>query len=284
MKNIIVPTDFSPNAFHAALVAYALGSQHGARITLIHCYRPVQSAFQPGKANEDDTVRIRNDAERQMAELQDKLVDVNLDTSLMQFVCAPGDLTSVLYELGRQVRIGLVVMGTTGASGLKYHFLGSHTFDVARQGKFPLLVVPIGVQHFTIENIAFLTDFEPKDRVTLAQLVKIFGEKDMRYQLVHIYDDVSDVDQGQDPAVQAATQKLESWGEQLRDATGLGTLSTRLVVDQESLQAVNNLAAQQDIDLLALTMVERSFWELLGKKNMAKTIIMQSKVPVFITP
>src|SRR5690554_6903444 len=212
MKNVIVPTDFSQNALNAALVAYALATRNGARVTVIHCYRAVQSAFQPGKANELDTTRVRQEAEEQMSELQDKVTDIGLDTSLMQFICVSGELTSVLYDLGRQIRIGLIVMGTTGASGVKYHFLGSNTFDVARQAKFPLLVVPIGVEHFTLENIAFLTDFQPKDRLTLSQLVKIFGQDDVRYHLVHFLATSDQQGSDEDQKTRVASQKkLDEW-------------------------------------------------------------------------
>lgn len=276
MKNIIAPTDFSQNALNAVLVAYSLSKRANAKLNILHCYRPFHSAFQPSQANEQDTARVRLEAEEQMKQLRNKMENLGLDTGAVQFVCTEGNLTDVLSDISEETPIDLIVMGTMGASGIKYHFLGSKTYEVAQEARFPLLVVPIGVTHFKLENIAFLTDFHPGDHRTLTNLNNIFGQEGIHYHLVHIVEEETADAAGYE-------RKLDDWATKLREATGVMALETQVINEKENIEAVAKLAEQQQTDLLALTMAERSFWDRLQDKSLAKAIIMQSKVPVFVT-
>lgn len=275
MKTIVVPTDFSENAYNAVQVGFALAKQKNSHMIILHCYQQFRSAFQPADANKQDALRAREEAEQQIIKLQRQLEAAGMDLTTVQFLTVANDLPDALLDLSEQSYIELVVMGTTGASGVKYHILGSNTFNVAKQAKFPLLIVPIGVRDFNLKNISFLTDFQPADQRTLSTLTRIFGHEGIKYHLVHILTELERAD--------AVGDKLDDWARQLLESNGLEELSTQLIIGKEDAKSVMKLATQQDTDLLALTMVERSFWDKLMDKSLAKEVIMQSQVPVFIT-
>lgn len=178
-------------------------------------------------------------------------------------------------EIDRMVAAGeviAVVMGTTGASGLKYHVLGSNTFAIAnRLRQVPLIVVPPATERFTPENVGFFTDFNSGDQRTLTVLASVFPKLADTIQLVHF---------GREEEAAGKSAKLAEWSSSLAATVGLQELPWRLVAGEGGNEAIEKLGA--DFDLLALTLVERGFFERLFSKSMARELVHQSKVPVFL--
>ncbi|MDZ7847909.1 MAG: universal stress protein [Owenweeksia sp.] len=89
-----------------------------------------------------------------------------------------GHLQSVLQRLHRKEKPDLVVMGTTGASGIKKIFFGTNTAAVLRWVAGPILAIPHGVK------------FTGIDRITLAlprQAQQAFKYPDFLAELISNY-------------------------------------------------------------------------------------------------
>ena len=95
MKHLIVPTDFSDNAFKAASFAISLAIECQANILVIHAYYPFKSGFQPEKVNLQDAVRSKEEAEKEMKNFIEKLtvpdIKIHLDA-----VCHQGNLLQII--------------------------------------------------------------------------------------------------------------------------------------------------------------------------------------------
>ena len=164
-------------------------------------------------------------------------------------------------------------MGTTGASGLKYHVLGSNTFEVAKQLKtVPLVVVPPGVLRFNLEKIAFFTDFNPGDLRTIASLKTVFPSLPGVIRLIHF---------GKPDGRPEEEAKLAKWAQTLKNEAGIAEISWLWVEGEEGVEAIRKL--KEDFDLLVLTQVEHSFFEKLFSKSMARELVHQSRIPIFLT-
>ena len=274
MKHIIVPTDFSENALKAAKFAITLASDLSAEFSLIHAYQCFRSGFQSDNTNVQDEERARREAEKEMAIFIQKLPHT-ADRKPIKGVCVQGTLLSVIIQIKNAGDKTIIVMGTTGATGINYHLIGSNTLFVAKKTSLPLLTVPVGISHSRIKKIAVFTDYKQEDKKNLSHLISFFGTSKVSYQLFHIHESKSK------PAA-ADIEKLKNWADELKTSCGLNNLMHELVEGKENAILVNEISQREDIDLLTLTMVEQNFWDSLFQKSLAKAIVLQGTTPVFI--
>lgn len=274
MKHIIVPTDFSENAYKAAKFAMSMAADLEARFSLIHAYQCFRSGFQSDKTNLDDEARAKEEAEKGMAKFIQKLQDNGYPVPV-KGKCIEGTLLSVINKIKNDKSNTVVVMGTTGATGIKYHLIGSNTLYIAKKTSLPLLTVPVGTEHFQVKKVAVFTDYKEEDKKNMANLLAFFGNSKMSYTLFHIHE------KDTTPSTEDH-EKLEKWAGELKEICGIEDLSYELVEGKENATLVNEISEREDIDLLTLTMVEQNFWDRLFEKSLAKAIILQSTTPVFI--
>lgn len=274
MKHIIVPTDFSENAYKAAKFAMSMAAELEARCTLIHAYQTFRSGFQSDKTNLEDQVRAKQEAEKEMEIFIQKLQH-NGYLVPVKGECKEGTLLSVINQITDDKAKTILFMGTTGATGIKYHLIGSNTLYIAKKTSLPLLTVPVGTENFKVRKVAVFTDYKEEDKQNMANLYAFFGNTNLSYTLFHIHENVT-------PATPEGHEKLENWARELRETCGIEELNYELVEGKENAAMVNEISKREDIDLLTLTMVEQNFWDRLFEKSLAKAIILQGETPVFI--
>lgn len=274
MNNILVPTDFSDHALKSAECALQLAERSDATVYLFHAYTAFQSGFQSKNDNKRDEQRATEEAERAMKSFYGNITDSypNVD---VRTACKKGNLIELIRELAEEISIDLIVMGTGGASGLKYQFIGTNTYDVAESLPIPLLVVPIGAEHFNISNIAFFTDYRSEDHQTVVSLYSLFGSEQINYTMIHIHE------KEQQPK-DADFKKLAAWTVELQSYTPITNIDWELAHGKENITIVRKIVSAHAIDLLAITMAERNLLDRLLDKSLSKEIVMQAKTPVFI--
>src|SRR5690606_34674099 len=174
MKKILVPTDFSENAFVALEYAQKIASQKGFEVIVLHAFLPFHSGFQSEEANQADRLRFRRELEGEFTMLKDKLSKNQAPTELVTR-SVEGNLRQSVNAICDAEEVALIVMGTKGASGMIGQMLGSNTLDIARSAPAPILIVPPQGIPKNIEKVLFLTDYQKQDRNTLSDLVSVFG-------------------------------------------------------------------------------------------------------------
>ncbi len=274
MNTILVPTDFSLEALKSTQWALNIARDSYATIILFHAYQAFHSGFQTEVENLRDERRAYEESMAAMAKFIEDLGPNGEDIKL-KTTCRKGHLVELVREINHEIPIDLIVMGTEGAYGLKYQFMGTNTYDVAESLPIPLLVVPTASEKFVFNHIAFFTDYNQEDHQTLASLYALFGSEKMNYLFVHIHEKPA-------PPKDADFKRLAAWSEELRRQTPIEKIDWELVQGKEDIKVVQEVVRQFEIDLLVLTMVERTFFDKLFDKSLSKEIVLQSKTPVFI--
>jgi len=272
-KTIVVPTDFSHNALVAAKYALQFAQQQDYKVHFLHAYLPFTSAFQNPRAIEEDENKIRMEAEAEMQGFLDKLG--TMETSTISSSIAQGNLVDSLMQFVKEQSVGLIIMGTHGASGTRKDVLGSNTYDVATSSPVPLIVVPEHIVEFRLDKAVFFTDYQPADKQTLRALKEVLSNRPLPCTLVHIAAD-ADVDTEQRP-------NLERWKQQLQTETGYDLLHSEVANDREKLERVNVIIDDLAADLCILTLVGgRGFLEKLFHKSLARQIVLNPHRPVLL--
>ena len=141
-RRILVSTDFSPASQAAIPYANRLALTHGAQILLAHVvaqppYLPYGFSVDEVPIEDAPLIEKLEGHLQATAELFDSEVEVT--TKLLRGV-AHEELTGMVEAED----IDLIVMSTSGHSGLERFFLGSVVEKVIRSAKCPVMVVPPG--------------------------------------------------------------------------------------------------------------------------------------------
>lgn len=158
IKKILVPTDFSHAANNALCYAADIAEQCGAEVEIVHAYIfPVLTARgNPVLADSDVGAANRKVAEEQLENTK-KMVS-GRHSAKFSLVAIPIHWEVELAEVIHNRKSDLIVIGTTGASGLKKAFMGSNAARVIQDSPAPVLVVPEKSKLSQLSKIGFAYD------------------------------------------------------------------------------------------------------------------------------
>lgn len=133
MRKILVPCDFSEPAVNAYRQALDVAAQSRGEIHLLHIIDQARTTDETGSEEKQ-----RSKAETQFKNLIQGSKQEHLKT---KFEIKLGSIADVIQDYIKANDIDLVIMGSTGASGLKEIFIGSNAEKVVRQSEVPVLIV-----------------------------------------------------------------------------------------------------------------------------------------------
>lgn len=142
MKRILVPCDFSAPSKEAFKVASDIAVKTQGEIFVLHAI-PNPALYSPGMAGEGFTYsgEIMRDMETDEKGNFEQLTASVGQGVKVSLVVKVGGIFEFIGEYTRAEKIDLVVMGTSGASGLAKIFIGSNTEKVVRFSEVPVLAV-----------------------------------------------------------------------------------------------------------------------------------------------
>lgn len=176
MKKILFPTDFSKTANNAFVYALEMAKFIKAELIVLHVYDlpPVSYEGYPVYvADVYESIELSNfeNFKDQVPLLRKIAEEHNLDSISMSHVLEQGDLISVMKRLVKDEKIDLIVMGTSGATGLKELFLGSNAGTVIEKIPILSLTVPNKAKFDKIKKIGLTTRYSRKDKIALKQVL-----------------------------------------------------------------------------------------------------------------
>lgn len=182
MNKILLPTDYSDVSIGAIEYASALFDDNACHFMVVHSYELSKSGLASLRKHYKETKEYRKSesvAREEMQELLKKLKKKHEDDPHLYkgYITARGLPTGILNSV-RELQADMVVMATTGASGLKEVFLGSNAVHMIKRLKdCPMLLVPSGFEYQPVKNILFVNDFrrnfEPEELRPLIAMARL---------------------------------------------------------------------------------------------------------------
>lgn len=264
MHKILVPTDFSDNAFNALSYAVSLANHFDSEITLLHTYTVSSTS---GMFVSVASFIKKDAAEQALAavkKVEPKLkTSSSIDTQILK-----GSTTHLIAELADTQNYDLIVMGTQGASGLAEVFLGSTTNAVIQEAKTPVLAVPEGFSFQPIKQIVLAIDDEGIAHAGVVKpLVRL--AKKMRAP-VRVFHQALDFDRdGIDPSVDLYLEEVEH--------------SFHYGLDREAVNdSINSFIKDNQADMLCMLRRQRSFLEKVFHASATTKEVFNSPVPLLV--
>ena len=154
MKQILVPCDFSKTAIEAFKMAVGIAEKLKGNIIVLYAI-PIPTTYDPNfigdpsMYNPQFFATMEDDAKKAFEEMQ-KHHGKNQKTKLEITV---GGLFESITRVTEGNKIDLIVMGTSGSSGIQEILIGSNTEKVVRFSKVPVLAVHNASEINSIKNI-----------------------------------------------------------------------------------------------------------------------------------
>lgn len=276
MKRILLPTDFSDNAFEAIRYALLVFKDVECTFYLLHTYTPPIYHTEyligsPGQIGLGDV--MHETSQTQLEQLQSRLENQyeNPNHTFMVHT-AFNTLLGEVTETIENENIDLVVMGTKGATGAKEILFGTNTVHVIKKSKCPVMAVPPKFEYEAPKEILFPTDYEIEYKKEKFEVLSAIAEQHRsRINVMHVRTafDLTD-------AQEKHKQQLEKL---------LGNKSPfREMPDSGIIDAINQFQLKEKINLLVMVQNKHTFLERLFIEPVIKKIGFHITVPFMVIP
>lgn len=191
-KHILIPTDYSKNAFNAIVYAFELFENEDCTFHIFHSYFLALSSqrnllFPEPEPHEYD--EIARASEQSMIRLRNK-VDLLADNPkhTIHFEQKFGTLIESLEEKVKKENIDLIIMGTRGVTDDREVAYGRNSVSVMENvTKCAVLAIPANVSYKSINEIVFPTNFKSQfNENEMKTFVKIALQENSPIQILHI--------------------------------------------------------------------------------------------------
>jgi nucleotide-binding universal stress UspA family protein len=277
MKRVIVPTDFSDNAYNALVYAVKLLQHESCTFFLVNTYTPTiyQPEYlihSPGQIGLGDV--YQQNSETQLEETKAKIEKEHPNAKhTFEIHSAFNMLAQEIEYMVLSEGADLVVMGTQGATGAQEVFLGTNTVHVLKKVDCPVIAIPSGFAFRAPKKVLFPTDYEISFRKKPMQLLlDIAGQYGSQVNILHVVsgNGLSEGQLGNRKALEALLAPMDK--------------TTHEFPDQTVIAAINGFQQEQGMDLLVMVQNKHTFFERLFIEPVIKKMGFHTTVPFMVMP
>ncbi len=279
MKRILLPTDFSENAYNAIAYALQLFNNESCNFIIVHSFENqvsnLTSRVDIGKT-EAVVDELYNTNESKCDAVKHAIIrDYPNNKHTYNTIATSLSLARAINRLVVKENIDFVVMGSKGATGAASVFLGSNTLRMIKKvKKAPLLIVPQGLDFTPIKKVAFTTGFKRAHVAEELQPLITIGEgQNANVEIVHIQEKEK-MTERQYEHLHQLFDMLKSLKPELHwldDTTG-------------KYDAVTSYLNKENVDMLVMVYYNHNFFISLFREAVVKNIAEHSTVPFLILP
>lgn len=274
MKKILVPIDFSDNAKAALLYAIKLAKELDTKVKAVHVYHPTTSYVNEWMTvSSDDMIKFLEERlSLFVQENLEKALGKSLSSGVEEEVSI-GFAGEKLVEMSQSDEFDLIVMGTTGSSGLLEKIFGKVSSHVSQEAACPVLLIPSHVEFYRIQHIMYASEYDSANENTLLQISNYSNLFKADVHLVHVYNE------GNKNAELLGHDLLKQVFEEKAPWLKFKMASVK---NDSVAHGLEKYAVDNNIDWMVLVKPHLSFWEKLTRKNHTNEIIMNPQIPLMI--
>jgi nucleotide-binding universal stress UspA family protein len=276
MKTILVPADFSKCSDNAIKYAIHLAEKNNSRLIFFHStFTPILTQSQTTvylstvEAEKKNKTKILADHVSKIYKSLSKKWDEKKSGILVKF---SANAVEDILEIVRKKDIDLVIMGTTGASGLKEVFMGSNTSKVIEKAECPVIAVPKGSSFKGIRQITFATDYHKSDIDVLKKLVEIAKPFNAHINVIHASDE--------DLTHYAEEIGIESFKNLVLKKVKYNNMSFHVKFGKYLEKILENYIKKESSDLIAMSTEERNPLEKILESSATKKMAYHTSIPL----
>jgi nucleotide-binding universal stress UspA family protein len=283
MKNLLIATDFSDNAKHAAIYGYKLAEQLKANIILCNAFIVPAEVPQAGLVSwpmyEYD--ELLTDSTKLLHKLKTEMEESAISGSFTPIIKCQnevGPVMTVISELADQKEACLTIMGTHGSNGLSEFVIGNHSKRMINYTKVPLLLVPLGSKATPVKKIAFATDFkEPKkDLQSIYELIALIAPLNAELLITHIQDEKESAPE--------LKKQIDQFMTEVSNKANYPAIYYRIIQSHKIESGLEWLFEHGHVDILAMVHRQHNFLERIVNASFTQKIAREITIPLLVIP
>ncbi len=280
MKNILIATDFSEDAWNAAEYAIEMYKDMDCVFHFLNTYTPakVSGSFM-AEALEGHSLEsvIESNSKTGLKNVMERINETfDYTNHSYKTISSLNLLVDEIKAIVHREKIDLIVTGAKGATGLEEVFLGSNTVRIIKCIKnCPVLAIPKDFHFSELQEIAFATDFNRFYTISeLLPLVEMATAFNATIHIVHVQYKIKDLTEIQQFNLNMLCKYLKGVEYHIHTVTELNSVS-------KTLEAFSD---DMDIHLLAMLNYQHSLMENLTKEPIVNRLVFHSQLPLLVLP
>lgn len=271
ISKILVPTDFSEVANNALHYAISLANKINAELHLLYIKNiPLVDSSYPNTIYQTYMAEIDEFADKSFKKLETKI----LNDSGVKFKtqAAYGFINDEIQEYTNANKIDLIILGTTGASGIQEVLIGSNAASVVAKSEIPVLVIPPSAKFEEILHIVYATDFNEPEFPAVSRLAYFAGLYNADISILHVkseYDNYFDEE--------------HNFFVKNKDQIALNNWKVVKVDEKENIiESINSYVELEHTNLLVMAKHNRNFFDKLFHRSLSKQMAFHTKIPLLV--
>lgn len=282
LNNILYLTDFSAASQRALPYVREIAREYGAEVSALHVLVPDVLAYMTPESPSAAVELQKESAIAEMRRMESQLGEV----AKKGIVVGGKNVWATVEPMLKEGQVDLIVLGTSGRTGLPKLLLGSTADEVFRRSPVPVMTVGPVVNSDARsgarwEHVVFATDFTPESLSAASYAISCAEENDAQLTLLHVMEAPAQrkVTGRRGLTVAEVMHKLHQI---VPPEAGLWCRPETLVVHGEPAAMIVEVAKQKNAELLVLGV--RGTSHLLASSHLERsltyTIVINASCPV----
>jgi len=275
MKNILLPTDFSPNADNALNFAVEIARKIKGNLILLHAYSvQLIDPNMPAEIYLSAYQEEEKSAKENLEELSKRISESNKDIKgnnifTTEAIVTQGLVVDEVLSLIKDFKIDIVIMGTHGASGITEMILGSNAASIIEKASVPVLAIPGNAVYKEINNLVYAYDDIKSGLPSFKWLLEFAKIYDSEITLLHI------IESGKDTA-----DLNQKEFEKIRQTVTYDKIRLELVKEENILEGINDYVNSNNVDVLAMAIRKRTLLDKIFSRSLTKKMAYHTRIPL----
>ncbi len=280
MKRVLIPTDFSDNAWNAIKYGLSLFKEEACTFYLLNTYTPaiahsrfMAASMDQGLLNNTAAQSSKNGLAKVLERIHKEFPNNNHS---FKTISSFSLLIDEVLETISENEIDLVLAGTKGSSGLEEVFMGSNAVRIIKAVKdCPVLAIPQDFDFVKPTEIAFATDFNRFYTISeLKPVIDLATSFGATVRIVHVQYEIKALTELQQFNLSMLRKYLGDVEHYVHTVTELNSVSKTL----------ETFAVELDIHLLAMLQYQHSYMERLTREPVVKRVAFHTHTPLLVIP
>jgi nucleotide-binding universal stress UspA family protein len=264
IRKILVGVDFSEHSKVTLKYALQLAKKFNADITLIHSYVLPLVNFETGYIPPIED--LQKEAEAEMNALLNQFAGYKFETIIKM-----GFVSEVILEVAEEQNFDLIIVGIVGQGFVKEKLIGSTAYQLSKESKIPVMIIPKNVEFKEIKKLAFACDFHKDLHKTdlylkVLNFVQYIG---CELEIVSVVSNDSEVDVKFAEELLYFEKKLENIPH-----------DHFFVKHIKASEGILEFIKERKSDWVIVSPLKHTLFETLFKESVTKQIVFHSPVPV----